>query len=264
MFGKTMNYTDVRKLLLKVFIGFLSMTAFVAILSVLSRKFGETQLKVLVTTFSITAGSICAMACAGFIERKGAKAAGIVGILAPSVAVPLVIIGVWGDIHDQEYWKTTVTSIVLSIALAQACLLHLPHLAASHRWTQPASAILIGLLALQIILAVWGQIKEEGYYRLMAALSVLVVLATLVVPICSRLGAKADEGRPEQGPDMAKGGHVPEQLVLHRLSGAIFADQLGRRYQVTEIQAGPSAPPDGGPAPPLGDSGVAQGPPSVS
>jgi hypothetical protein len=228
----------------------------------LNREFGETQLKVLVTTFSITGGSICAMACAGFIERKGTKAVGIVGIVAASVAVPLVIIGVWGDIHENEYWRTTVTSIVLSVALAHACLLHLPSLAASHRWIQPASAILIGLLALQIILAVWGRIKEEGYYRLMAALSVLVVLVTLVVPICSRLGAKADEGRPEQGPDMAKGGHVPEQLALHRLSGAIFADQLGRRYQVTEIQAGPGAAPNGGTAPPPGDSGVVEGPPS--
>ncbi len=252
-----MNYTEARKLLLKVFIGFLSMTALVAILSVLSRNFGEPQIKVLATTFSIAGGSICAMACAGFIERKGGKAVGIVGILAASVAAPLVIIGVWGDIHEHEYWKTTETFIVLSIALAQVCLLHSPNLAASYRWTQPVSAILIGLLALQISVAVWGEIKDEGYYRFMAALSVLVVLATLVVPICSRLGAKADEGRPKQGPDIGEVAHVPEQLVLHRLSGAIFADQLGRRYEVTEIQAGPGDAANGGSGTLPGDSGDA-------
>ena len=259
-----MNYTEVRKLLLKVFIGFLSMTALVAIFSVLSREFGQTQLKVLVTTFSISAGSICAMACAGFIERKGAKAVGIVGILAASVAVALVIIGVWGKINEKEYWKTTVAFIVVCIALAHACLLHLPSLAASHRWTQTASAILIGLLALQIIFAVWGEIKGEGYYRLMAAVSVLVVLATFVVPICSRLGAKTGEGRPEQGRGVEQFGQIPEQLVLRRLSGAIFADQVGRQYQVTEIEAEQSAPPNGGPAMRSGNSGVAERPPSVS
>lgn len=259
-----MNYTAARKLLLKVFIGFLSMTALVAILSVLSGEFGETQIKVLVTTFSITAGSICAMACAGFIERKGAKTVGIVGILAASGAVSLVIIGVWGEIDEKEYWKTTVTFIVVCIALAHACLLNLPTLVASHRWTQPASAILIALLAFQIIVAVWGEIGNEGYYRLMAALSVLVVLVTLVVPICSRLGAKADEGHPEEAPDIAKFCHVPEELVLHRLTGFIFADQLGRRYQVTQIRAEPGAAPNGGPATQLGSSVVTEGPPPVS
>lgn len=259
-----MNYTEVRRLFLKVFIGFLSMTALVAILSVLTREFGEIQVKILLTTFSITAGSMCAMACAGFIERRKGKAVGVAGILAAGVAVLLVIIGIWGDIHEQDYWKVMATSIVLSVALAHACLLHLPDLAASHRWTQTASAILIGLLGLQIVVAVWGEIRGEGYYRLMAALSVLVVLATLVAPICSRLGAKADEGSPEQGPEVARPGHLPERLVLHRHSGALFADQLGRRYQVTQIQAEPSAAPNDGPAATPGDSGAAEGPPSVS
>jgi hypothetical protein len=231
-----MNYTKVRKLLLKVFIGFLSMTALVAIFSVLNREFGEAQIKVLVTTFSISAGSICAMACAGIIERKDAKAVGIIGILAACVAVSLVIIGVWGEITEGDYLKTTGTSIVVSIAFAHACLLHLPDLAGSYRWTQTVSALLIGLLALQIISAIWAEVGNEGFYRVMAAVSVLVVLATLVVPICSWLSASTE-----------KPGPVPEQLVLHRISGTHFADQVGRQYQVTEINAEPGALPNGGP-----------------
>jgi hypothetical protein len=188
-----MNYTEIRRLLLKVFIEFLSLTALVAITSVLSREFGQTQLKVLATTFSISAGSICAMSCAGFLERKGAKGVGLAGILAAAVAVLMVIGGVWGEIKDTDYWKTTMTSIVISIAFAHGCLLRLPNLAASYRWTQTVSTILIGLLAVQIILAILGEIKDEGYYRLMAALSVLAVLVTLVIPICSRLGTAPAE-----------------------------------------------------------------------
>ncbi len=239
-----MNCTAFRKLLLNVFIGFLPMTALVAIFSVLSSEFGETQIKVLVTTFSISAGSVCAMACAGFIERKGSKTVGIVGILAASGAVSLVIIGMWGEIEGEEFWKTTVMFIVGCIALAHACLLYLPTLAASHRWTQPTAAILIALLALQIIFAIWGEVEDEGYYRLMAALSVLVVLVTLVVPICGRLGANAHEARPEKVFNNTMFYPLSEQLVLHRLSGDIFADKLGRRYQVTQIQAEQDATPD--------------------
>ena len=239
-----MNYTSVRKVLLKLFIGFLSMTALVAIFAVLRGEFGETQIKVLITTFSISAGSICAMPCAGFIERNGAKTVGIVGILAASGAVSLVIIGMWGEIDEKEFWKTTVMFIVICVALAHACLLHLPNLTASYRWTQPASAILITLLALQIIFAVWGEVGEEDYYRLMAALSVLVILVTLVVPICGRLGANAHEGRPEKVFDTAMFYPLSEQLVLHRLSGDIFTDKLGVRYQVTQIQAEQAIPPN--------------------
>ncbi|MCB1224464.1 MAG: hypothetical protein KDK99_01525 [Verrucomicrobiales bacterium] len=235
-----MNYTVVRKLLLKVSIAVLSLTALVAILAVLGGKFGDTQFKVLVTTFSITAGSIGAMSCAAFIEKRKAKAIGVIGILVAGVAVALVIVSVWGRNCGDEYWKTTVTFIVLAIAFAHACLLYLPTLAASYRWTQPASTFLIGLLALQILVAVWGKIDDEGYYRSMAALSVLVVLATLVVTICGRLGAKADNNRPEPGPDAAGSSETPEQLVLHRLSNGTFEDQLGGQYQVTRIEAQPS------------------------
>ena len=259
-----MNYTAVRKLLLKVFIGFLSMTAIVAILSVLSGEFDETQIKVLVTTFSITAGSICAMACAGFIEKRGEKTVGFVGILAACGAVALVIIGMWGEIDELAYWKATITFIVVCIAFAHVCLLHLPTMAASHRWTQLTATILITLLAVQIIAAVLGEIGDEKYYRLMAALSVLVVLATLVVPICSRLGAHTDGNRPGKVPDSALFNHVPERLVLQRRSGVIYTDQLGCRYQVIQILAEPGTAPNGGPAAQRGSSGGTDGPPSVS
>jgi len=259
-----MNYTETRRLLLKVFIGFLSLTALVAITSVLSREFGETQFKVLVTTFSISAGSICAMSCAGFLERKGAKGVGFAGILAAGVAVLMAIGGVWGEIKETGYWKTTLTSIVVSVAFAHGCLLRLPNLAASYRWTQTVSTILIGLLAVQIILAILGEVKDEGYYRLMAALSVLVVLVTLVIPICSRLGTGAAE--PSEGPGQVpqKSDPLAEKLHLRKISAGLFADEAGRRYQVTEITAEPDAPPNGGPATRSGSPEVAEGPPSVS
>ena len=53
-----MNISVMRRLLLKVFIGFLSLTALVAVFSVLSHQFGETQIKVLVTTFEDEWGQV--------------------------------------------------------------------------------------------------------------------------------------------------------------------------------------------------------------
>src|SRR5262245_58181132 len=160
-----MNYAKIRGLLLKVFIGFLSLTALVAIVSVLSGKFGETQIKVLVTTCSISAASICTMSCAAFLERKKAKWAGGTGILMAGIAAVMVIIGVWSEISDDNYWRITGTLIVVSICFAHGCLLGLPNLVARYRWTQITSTILITLLALQILVAIWGKISDEGFYR---------------------------------------------------------------------------------------------------
>lgn len=232
-----MNYTEIRKLLLKVFIGFLSVTALVAIYSVLGHEFGKTQLKILATTFSISAGSICAMSCAAFIERKGAKeGGGIAGIMAIGLAVLLVNIGMWGEIKDASFWKTTATLIVISIAIAHACLLRLPRLAAIYRWTQTTSTVLIGLLAAQIIFAVWAEVGDELYMRLIAAVSVLILLGTLVVPICSRLGDKAAAGPADNGQGAERAGSFQERLMLQKVSGDLFVDRHGRLYQVTEIR----------------------------
>lgn len=229
-----MNFAQVRRVLLKVFIGFFSLTALIAIVSLLSHEFGETQLKVLATTFSMMAGSICAMSCAAFMERNHARPVGFAGILAACISVVLVIAGVWAEISQETYWKTTVTVTVVAVAFAHGCLLRLPNLAASYRWTQTVAAILIGVLAIQIIVAVCNEISDEGYYRFMAVSAVLVVLATLVVPICSKLAA------PEAPqPVSSATGAMPEHLVLQKVSGSIFADTAGRKFQVTEIETEP-------------------------
>ena len=65
-----MDYAEFRRASLRTFLGFLALTAAVAVVSVLSGDFGETQVKVLLTTLTISAASMCAMACAAFIEKR--------------------------------------------------------------------------------------------------------------------------------------------------------------------------------------------------
>ena len=75
-----MNSRELKRTLLKVFVGFLSLTAAIAILSVLTGEFGAFQVKVLATTMTISAASICAMSCAAFIEIRRKKVLGTIGI----------------------------------------------------------------------------------------------------------------------------------------------------------------------------------------
>lgn len=230
------DYAAMRRLFLKVFIGFLTLTALVAIVAVLSGSFGHTQIKVLVTCLVITAGSICAMSCAAYMERQGVREVGLLGILTAVVAVALVSIGAWAEIKDATFWKTAAISGVMAAAVAHGCLLRLPELAKDYRWTQLVAAVLIGLLALQATIAIWGEVNDQGFYRAMAALSVLVVLASLVVPICNKLGAKDRDPSALDDDTAGQPDDLPDCLALRKVSPDVFVDETGRRYHVSEIR----------------------------
>ena len=227
---RTMNYTEIRKLSLKVFIGFLVLTALIAIISVLSGEFGELQVKILATTFTISAASICSMSCAAFIEKRKLIGLGLSGILLSVAAAVLVIAGIWPEIDSEEYWKTAITLIVLAIAFAHVFLLVLPELDHAQKWVQAVSSCSIGVLAIQIIVAVWGEINNEDYYRLLAVVAILVGLETLVVPILMKL-RKGSSG-------------IRRALMLEHIEGEMYRDSAGKVYNVKEMNTEENAPAD--------------------
>ncbi len=222
-----MNPGEAKSVFLKLFIGFLSLTAAIAILSVLSGDFGDFQLKVLATTFTISAASICSMSCAAFIDKKKKREFGLVGIVLSGIAAALVIAGMWSEMDEEAYWKITLSLIVFSVALAHAFLLILPDLDSEHRWARKVSCVAVGILALQITGAVWGEIDDEGYYKLLAAVSIVVVLLTLVIPILVKIRKGGDSSI--------------KTLVLTENQDGTFCDQSGTIYQVTKIEAGQSS-----------------------
>ena len=163
------------------------LTALIAIFCVLSGDFGEFEVKVLASTFMVSAASICSMSCAALIEKRRKRGFGLAGMACAAIAALMLISGMWLEIDDELYWKSAITAVVLAAASAHAFLLILPDLDFNHRWTQIASAISIGILAVQIMVAVWGEIDSEGYYKVLAVVSIIVVLLTLVVPILMKM-----------------------------------------------------------------------------
>jgi len=131
----------------------------------------------------------------------------------------MAISGMWMEANAEGYWKTTVTLIVLAAAFAHVLLLWIPTLAPKYRWSQAAVVVSVAVLALQILLAVWGETRDVGFYRAMGVVAVLVVLFTLIVPICAKLsgGEEAKDGR----------------LVLTQVDGEVYRDASGVRYRVS-------------------------------
>ena len=210
-----------RTLLLKLFIGSLVFSALLAIFSVLLGDFGALVTKVLVTTFTFSAASICLMACAAFAEKRNAKL-GFVGIALAVFSETLILLLVWAKIGSTEYWKFTISTIVIAVGFAHALLLHLPNLNRRYSWAQKLSGFLIGLLAFQIIVAVWGEVKDDLYYKLMTVSSILVTFITLLVPILSVIA----RGLPES----------MDSLKLTKTPDGTYRDKDGKLYIVKEIK----------------------------
>lgn len=210
-----------RRIFLRIFVGFLILTALIAIFCVLSGDFGEFEVKVLASTFMVSAASICSMSCAAFIEKRRKRGFGLAGMACAAIAALMLISGMWLEIDEELYWKSAITSVVLAAASAHAFLLILPDLDFNHRWTQIASPISIGILAIQIMVAVWAEIDSEGYYKLLAVVSIIVVLLTLVVPILMKMRKGVDE--------------AIETLLLSKHEDGIYVDNQGNMYEVEKI-----------------------------
>jgi len=217
----------VRKGSLYSFIVFLSISALLAITSVLSGKFGEFEIKVLITTSVIAVASICSLCCSAYSSRRQNSLPGIAGVSLAGVSAAMLILGVWTEMHSDGYWKTTAILSVFAVAFAHLLALLAVRLRPTHSWLQIGTAITIFSLAAFISYLILGEFNDEGAFKLVAVLAILAALETLVIPILGRL-AKAK-------PNQAK-----QTLSLIKREDGMYEDQQGRLYEVNEMSNKPT------------------------
>ena len=111
-----MNQSALKRFALRSFLLFLAFTALVAIISVLTGSFGEVQLRILLTSLTISTASICAMSCAAFIERKDRTILGAAGIICSVAAALVIIFGIWFEPSEDTFWKLSITLVVAAAA----------------------------------------------------------------------------------------------------------------------------------------------------
>jgi hypothetical protein len=212
------------KAFLYSFILFLSISALFAIVSVVSGEIGEFELKVLATTSVIAAASICALCCSAYSGRTGRIVPGLGGIALAGLAAALLIAGIWAEAHSDEYWKMTAIVGVLAIATAHALTLLAVRLPAGHAWLRMATTINIFALAGLITLMIARETTAEGLVKIVAVLSILVALETLVIPILARVGRTARR-------------EARETLLLTKQDDqGIYRDAQGHLYQVKRLE----------------------------
>lgn len=172
---------------LRVFLGFLAVTALFAVITILSEKFGKFEIKVLASTLTVSLGSLCAMCCVKFGALRGQALWARAGVALTVAAAALLLIGYWSESDWGKYWKLAIILSIFAAANAHVCALCFARLAPGHLWLLVSGALVIYLLALLLAAIVGNSQWERAPFTLIAVLAVLDLGITIAVPILHRL-----------------------------------------------------------------------------
>jgi hypothetical protein len=201
--------------------------ALLAIGIVLFGEWGWLEVRVLLTAGILAAGSVLGMACAAATGRVAVPALPAIGIGIVLLAGVLLLGGIWAEPTVFEYWKYTASVSILAVGSGHASLLSLARLPGSRRWVQVAAYAAIFAVAGTLIFIIFGEISDEGVFRLLAVLGIVDAAFTLVVPVVHFLS----RGLVEDQPPMAD----------HQDLAQIDAELARLRQRIAELQTARAA-----------------------
>jgi hypothetical protein len=221
-----MKLSSLRRILLRLFLVFLCLSAGLAIIAVLGVGFGELQMKIILSTLAVAAANICGMCCAAYMQNRGHSPAAIAGIASAVVAAAMAVAGIWGGMESKTYWRWAMTMIILSLTFAPALGVLIPRLRKEHHWIQIAGVGCLIILAVLILGLVWADVRGDGYFRIMVVVAIISVLCTLVVPILSKFKSAPADATPSGTVGTAY------RLVLEFVSPGLYRDLSGGFFHV--------------------------------
>src|SRR2546430_2708217 len=113
-----------RALLVSIIVGTL-----LGIVGILGGGIGQTGLKILLSSFSISAASALVLASAAAWKLPAALVPSRVGLGATLAALAMMLAGMWMEIDIENYWRVAATFAVTGGAGALSSLLSLARLA---------------------------------------------------------------------------------------------------------------------------------------
>jgi hypothetical protein len=177
-----------RRIALWLLIGSVGASALLGIIIVLAGNFSEIEVRIMVTTLTISAMSICALAAGALWESGRKKPLSLAGIILAIVAAAIILVGIWTRTSSEEFWKFSASVGLVAVATAHACLISLASLSKSFAWARIAAFIAVYALASEFIYIFYGDPEPaDTIVRIIGATSIVVAALTIVTPIFHRL-----------------------------------------------------------------------------
>lgn len=181
---------NLKKFFLYLLIGSVALSAILGIGVILFGDFGEFEIKILLTTLTITITSILGLACGACLAAKRGKILPYAGIVFATVAAILFVIFTWNDFHDGEIpIKTAMSVLILAVACSHISLLSIANLDKKFLWSRYAVHIAVWTLSAFLLYLVWIEQDFNGDFipRMLGVLSIVIAALTIVTPIFHKL-----------------------------------------------------------------------------
>jgi hypothetical protein len=192
----------VKRVLLRVAILALCITALIAIVAVMTARFDETEAQILMTHVAVAAYSLLALGIATVVDRRPRVA--LAGWSVCGVGLVLALVSIWTALTENgpdDLYRWTWIAFVTSFTIAHASLVDSRRRDSDGSAVQAISGLTIATVVLMGVLVAGGVARAESvgtpYLRLLGVIGVLDVLGTLVLPIARKVeqtSASAGDG----------------------------------------------------------------------
>jgi len=186
-------FRRLHRLALHCCIGFFCVAALWGILLILTGGFNWLGLRVLITATTVSVAGGCLMACTSFGVRTVYKPLAVVGAGVVVLAATLLMIGVWGEVDSEGFWRLTGVTTVWGIAITHGFTILAMRVHPRYQLIQFVVTFTAAVLALMVSAPIiddslFGRyIDETWYFRLMAVVAIVLALGTILMPIFKRL-----------------------------------------------------------------------------
>ena len=187
-----MDNVNIRRIFLIGLIASVAASALLGIGVILLGNFGEIEIRVLMTTFTITVTSICGLACGALVETGRGRHLSIAGISLSILAALMCFLIIWDLLDDSELFvKSFVSATLLAISCSHLSLLSLARLDKRFSWTRIAANICVWWLVAILLYIIWLEPNGDGdlIYRILGVLGILLASITVVTPVLHKLSS---------------------------------------------------------------------------
>jgi hypothetical protein len=187
-----MNRVNLKRVFLYLLIASVALSAVFGIGVILFGDFGSFEVRVLMTTLTVTAASILGLACGAYLEQEGRihKVLPLAGITLSIISALMAFFIIWDILDDSEtFIKSFLSSILLAAACSHLSLLMLATLDRRFAWIRVAAFACVGLLTAILLFIIWFQPDESNdlVARILGVLGILVASITVVTPVFHKL-----------------------------------------------------------------------------
>lgn len=191
-----MQNLNLKKIFLYLLIASVSVSALLGIFVILFGDFGEIEVKILMTTVTITCTSILGLACGAYFETGRGKMLPISGIIFAVISAILWIVLIWGALSsEQTIFKSVASSTLLAVSCSHLSLLLLAKLDQRFIWSRYLVFSCVGILSAILLYIIWLEPESDSDFisRLIGVLSIIIAAVTVVTPVFHKLSRHESE-----------------------------------------------------------------------